>query len=250
MHVQALHVEPGAGLDALDQLRRSGGCESELGALMAGEDVAVGIRSDPGDHADQYGLRPAGRHGRLQPVDVVGVVHGDQPDAVFDGHRDLLVGLRVAVQHDQRRIDARLQRSEDLAAAGDVETETLLDDEPLHGRAREGLRREYHPGPGPAGGEFGGVLPGSGPHRLLGDDEDGRAELGGQVVGPAAADHEHSVGVQRAAVREQTQQVGRSRHVVSLSRGDAAFEDRQSTGEGVWHRDGGLRSGGERVPLR
>ena len=63
---------------------------------------------------------------------------------MLDGHRDLLVALGVAVQHEQRRIDAGRQRGDDLAAAGDVEAEPLLDHHALDRGARERLRGEHH----------------------------------------------------------------------------------------------------------
>ena len=94
--------------------------------------------------------RPA--HGRLEPVDVVGVVDHDEPDPVLDRHRDLLVALGVAVVDDQRRIDAGLQRGQDLAAAGDVEPEALLDHHALDGGGRERLGGEHDARARPARG--------------------------------------------------------------------------------------------------
>ena len=95
-------------------------------------------------------MRPSGTD-CLEPVDVVGVVDHDQPDAVLDRDGDLLVALRVAVQHDQAGVDAGLDCGEDLATAGHVESEALLDHHPLHGGARERLRREDHAGVRPPG---------------------------------------------------------------------------------------------------
>ena len=121
-------------------------------------------------------------------------------------HRDLVVALGVAVQHQQRRVRARRQRGDDLAAARDVEPEPLLDHHALHGGARERLRGEHDARARPAGGEPVGVLARTRAQRGLGHDQHGRLELGGERVGAAALDGQHPVGVERAAGREQRQQ--------------------------------------------
>ena len=81
---------------------------------------------DAGNHPDQTWLPVTSRHELLEAVDVVEVVDDHQADAVPDGESQFLVGLRVAVQHQPRRVDARPQGGEDLAAAGDVEMQALL----------------------------------------------------------------------------------------------------------------------------
>ena len=98
------------------------------------------------------------RGSRLEPVDVVGVVDDDEADAVLGDHRDLVVALGVAVQDEQRRVRARRERGDDLAAAGDVEPQPLLDHHALDGGARERLGGEHHARARPAGGEPVGVL--------------------------------------------------------------------------------------------
>ena len=216
-------AHPGAVLDPLDQLRRGRGRQPELRALVPGQHVRVGVGGDAGDDPDQDVLGPAGRHDRLQPVDVVGTVDNHQADAVLDRHGDLFGALRVAVQHDQRRVDAGLERGEDLPAAGDVQPETLLHHHPLDRGAGKGLGREHHSGMRPALGERGPVLAGPLPQRVLGDHQHRRAELAGEVVGPAAADGQHPVGVLGAARREQVQQLV-SRHLAPADlRGLARF---------------------------
>ena len=114
---------------------------------------------------------------RLQPVDVVGVVDHDQADPVLGRQRDLLVGLGVAVVDDQRGVDAGLQRGQDLAAAGDVEPEPLLDHHALDRGRREGLGGEHDARARPARGQRLAVLAGPRPQRRLVDDQRGRAEL-------------------------------------------------------------------------
>ena len=115
--------------------------------------------------------------GRLQPVDVVGVVDDDQADPVLDRQRDLLVGLGVAVMDDQRGVDAGLERGQDLAAAGDVEPEPLLDHHALDRRRRERLRGEDDARARPARRQLGAVLARPRAQRGLVDDQRGRAEL-------------------------------------------------------------------------
>ena len=150
--VQPLHAQPRAALDPPDQLGGGGRRQPELRARVAGEHVRVGVGRDARDHAhENVCARP--RHGRLEPVDVVGVVDDDQADAVLGGHRDLVVALGVAVQHQQRRVRAGRERGDDLAAAGDVEPEPLLDHHALDGGARERLRREHHARARPARGQ-------------------------------------------------------------------------------------------------
>jgi hypothetical protein len=201
--VQPLHAQPRAVLDAPDQLRRGGRREPELRPGVTGEHVRVGVGGDARDHPhENVVLAP----GRLEPVDVVGVVDDDEADAVLGGHRDLVVALGVAVEDEQRRVGARRQRGDDLAAAGDVEPQPLLDHHPLDRRARERLGGEHHARARPAGGEPVGVLARPRAERRLGDDQQGRVELRCQGVGAAARDGQHPVGIKRAAGREQRQQ--------------------------------------------
>ena len=72
--------------------------------------------------------------------------------------------------------------------AGDVEPEPLLDHHPLDRGARERLGGEHDPRPRPARGELARVLARAVAQRALGDDQHGRAELGGELVGAAAAE--------------------------------------------------------------
>ncbi len=184
---------------------------------MTGQHVAVRVGGDTRDDPHEHVLARAVGDDRFQPVDVVGVVDDHQTDTVLHSKRDLLVGLGIAVQHDQSRIHSRLQRGQDLATPGHVEADALLDHHPLHGRARERLRREHHPRVRPARRQLVDVLARSRPERRLGDDEHRRTELVGQVVGAAAAHHQHAV-VQGAARGEQRDQVAHSRPVHLIGR--------------------------------
>ena len=86
--------------------------------------------------------------------------------------------LALPCRTSLRRVGARLERGEDLAAAGDVEVQTLLDHDPLNGRARERLRRERDVGTRPAAAERGEVVAGPLTQGVLGDDDGRGAELG------------------------------------------------------------------------
>jgi hypothetical protein len=145
VHVQPAHRDPVAALDAGDQLRGGGRREAELGAFVAGHDVGVDVGRDAGDHPHEHVLVAAGWDELLEPLDVVGPVDHHEPDPVPHGQRELVDALRVAVQHDQRRVDARLERRADLAAARHVEAEAFLHHHPLDGGAGERLRGEDHP---------------------------------------------------------------------------------------------------------
>ena len=79
------------------------------------------------------------RDDALQPVDVVEVVDNHEPDAVFDGQLEFLVGLGVAVQDDIARVHTRLERRQDLAASRDIEVQALFDHHALNSGARERL---------------------------------------------------------------------------------------------------------------
>ncbi len=81
----------------------------------------VGRGLDAGDDPHEARLLMTRGHDALESVDVVEVVHHDQADAVLDGQLEFLVALGVAVQDELGRIGACLERSQDLAAARDVE---------------------------------------------------------------------------------------------------------------------------------
>ncbi len=222
--VHALHAQARAALDPADQLGGGRRRQAELRAGVAGQHVRVRVGDDAGDDAHQHILRAACGHGRLEPVDVVGVVDHDEADPVLDGHLDLLVGLGVAVKDEQRGVGAGLARGHDLAPTRHVESEALLDHHPLHRRARERLGREDHARARPARGELALVLARAVAERRLGDDQHRRPELEREIVGAAASDGEHPVTRERAPGREQRQHVHakepRSRCVTAVAPGD------------------------------
>ncbi len=92
-------------------------------------------------------------HDALEPVDVVEVVDHDEADAAVHGEFEFLIGLGVSVQHEPRRIRARLDRCQDLSAACDVDVQAFFDHHPLNGGARERLRRKRHVAARPATAE-------------------------------------------------------------------------------------------------
>ena len=186
--VHALHAQLRAALDAPDQLGRGRRRQPELRSLVAGQHVGVRVGRDARDDAHEDVLRAAPRHRRLEPVDVVAVVDDDQAEAVLDDHRDLVVALGVAVQHQQRRVGARLERGDDLAAARDVEPEALLDHHALDGGARERLRGEHDARASASGRRARRRTRAHAHAGRLGDDQRRRLELGGERVGAAAAD--------------------------------------------------------------
>ena len=202
VHVQPAHRDPVAPLDAGDQLRSGGRREAELGALVPGHDVRVHVGRDTGDHPHEHVLVAADGDDFLEPIDIVGPVDHHQPDPVPHGQGQLVDALRVPVQHDQGRVDTRLERRADLATARHVETEAFLHHHPLDGGAGESLRGEDHPRVRPARRELGPVLARSAAQRGLGDDHHGGAELRGELVRAAACEGQHAVGGDGASRRE------------------------------------------------
>ena len=144
-----------------------------------------------------------------------------RPTPCLDGDYQFFVGLGVAVQDQPGRVGARLQRGQDLAAAGDVDVQALLDHHPLNGGARERLRRERHIATRPATAECGQIVAGPLAQRVLGDDDRRGPELLGHVVEAATADRECAVAVGSGARRKEADQLlgrrlGVDRHRLSL----------------------------------
>jgi hypothetical protein len=129
----------------------------------------------------------------------------------------VLVGLRVAVQVDAPGVDARRQRMHQLAGAGDVAAQALLGDGPQDRRARERLGGEDDQRFAPARAQRVAVLAGALAQRGLVDHVGRRAELGGEVAQPAAADHELAVTVDARAGREEVDDVAHARPASVLS---------------------------------
>ncbi len=193
-------------LDPPDQRTCSGWRQAELRPLVPGQHVGVGVGSYAGNDPYQDVLGASSRHDRLQPVDVVRAVNHHQTNAVLDRHCDLFGGLGVSVQHDERGIDAGLERSQDLAATGDVESKSLLHHDPLHRRAGERLGGKHHPRVGPPTSQLIAVLPRAIPERLLGNHEHRSSELGCKIIGTTTTDDQHAVGIGGAAWREEIHQ--------------------------------------------
>ncbi len=162
---------------------------------------------DPGDHPDQTRLLVTNGDDPFEAVDVVEVVHHDEPDAFLDRKLELLIALGVAVQNQPGRIGAGLERSQDLTATRDVEVQAFLDHDALNGGARERLRGERHVAPWPSAAEGAEIVAGALMQRLLRDHDGRRAELLGHVVDAAAADHERAVGIEPGAGREEVDQL-------------------------------------------
>ena len=124
---------------------------------------------------------------------------------------EVLVGLRVAVQVDERRVDARGDGVDQLAGAGDVAAQPLLGHRAQRRGAGERLRGEDRQRVAPARGQLVAVLARPGAQRPLVDDVGRRAELGREVAQPAAADDEIAAVVHRGARREEVDDVAHPR---------------------------------------
>ena len=196
MDVQPVEAQAVRAAQALDRPARVGRGEAELRVLLAGRHGGVGVGAHAGDDAHEHGLLAA--HEALQAIDVVEVVDHDGAHAGVDRALEVLVGLRVAVQVDARRVDAGGEGVHELAGAGDVAAQALLGDRAQDRRAGEGLGGEDGQRVGPARAELVAVLARARAQRALVDHVGRRAELGGEVAQPAAADDEVAAVVRRA----------------------------------------------------
>ena len=79
-----------------------------------------------------------------EAVDLIEVVQRDQAHSSAQRHRELGLGLGVAVQHDPLGREARAQGQVQLAAGGHVAPQSLLRKQSEDRRARERLRRKQH----------------------------------------------------------------------------------------------------------
>ena len=178
-----------------------GQVEAELGVVLPGGDVLVGVgvdaRRDPQQHVGHR--TGAGGVEGVEAVELVEAVDDDVAHAGLDRRAQLVDALVVAVQRARVGGHAGRQRDVQLTAAGDVEEHALLVGEPGHRPAQEGLRRVDHP----AGAEGVDRLAAAGAHVRLVVDEQRRAVLGGQLVDAAPADHERAVGRDRRRVRQE-----------------------------------------------
>ena len=221
MGVHAVEPDLGAALDPRDRLAGIGGHQTELGARVARRLRGVGGRFHARDDPHQTRLPcPAGtiRSSRSMSSKLSTTM---RPTPCSTASSQLFVGLGVAVQDQPGRVDARLQRGQDLAAAGDVDVQALLDHHPLNGGARERLRREGHIATRPPTAESGQIVACPLTQRVLGDDDRRGTEPLGHLVEAATADHECAVVVGSGARRKEADQLlgrrlGVDRHRLSL----------------------------------
>ena len=120
--------------------------EAELLVVVRGRHELMRVRLDPGGYPDEDARPDPGRLRVVgKPGDLLKGVDHDVPDA--SGHRLLDLGgqLVVAVQGDQRRVNAGRQRHREFAAGADVHAEALLGDPAEHGAGAERLGRVVDP---------------------------------------------------------------------------------------------------------
>ena len=159
---------------------------------------------DAGDDADEHVLRRGA--GRLEPVDVVGVVDDDEPDAVLDGQRDLLVALGVAVQDDSAGSTpafSAVRISPPPATSSPRPSSTITRWTAVHGNALEAKTTR----------ERGQRAASSSAYSRARARSAGSATTSAGVPNSAASSSarqpaiaQHAVGVERRAGREQRQQ--------------------------------------------
>ena len=107
MRVQPDQLEALGVAHALDRALGEpvGEPEAELRVLLAGLDVGVGRRLDPGGDPDQHALGTVEQP--LRPLDLVEGVQDQVPDAGVERVAQLALGLVVAVQVDAARARSR-----------------------------------------------------------------------------------------------------------------------------------------------
>ncbi len=130
--------------DASHRRERVTACdaEAELRVVGAGLDELVRVRLDARRHPDLH--RGRGKPARDERGDAVELVHrvdDDAPDPAFERVAQLVGRLVVAVEDDARDRKARVQRDEQLPAAGDVEMEARFVDQLRHRGAEKRLAR-------------------------------------------------------------------------------------------------------------
>ena len=180
--VQALDVESGAERRA-DGLDRVVLVEPELRAAVAGADRLVRLCLDARRDADEHAANAGGG----SPFGLVERVEDDERAGVGGGAQ-LLVRLVVAVHEQPLAVDPRRPRERELAEGRDVGAESLLREQPQQRDVRERLR------PIDDEGLRNGPLehPRALPERVLGIDDERRAELLREVRDRHPVELQHS----------------------------------------------------------
>lgn len=153
-----------------------GQSEAELGVVLTGHHVLVGVSLDPRRDADKdVRRRLAGRAPcpqACQPVDLVEVVDNKPAHPGSQGLLQLGLGFVVAVHYQAVRWHRSSQGDGELASCGDVQAATFLVGQRRHRLAQERLRRV-----GDAGSKSLAGLAATCPKMLLVVDEDRRPHL-------------------------------------------------------------------------
>ena len=132
-------LHKGVGLTGLHR-------DAELHVDGAGVDGLVGVRVDARRDAQQHllhDLHARGFFGKLPKL--IGVVHDEVPDALFQGIADVGVGFPVAVEKDLFRGKARRERGVNLARRDGVDAHALFLRNAVHcpeGGGLPGVERE------------------------------------------------------------------------------------------------------------
>ena len=179
MQVDARNLEAGFARGRR-RSERVGGREAELGAVVGGPDLLVGVRVD--SRRDPHERSP--HAGRRRPLRLVERVEHDEAHVRLRGGPQLLVALVVAVHDDPLAGDTCPAGELELPERRDVGAEALGREQPQQLDVRERLQaveRERIRGRLAVGAR--GVQ-----DRLLAVDDERRAELGGEVRGADAAD--------------------------------------------------------------
>src|SRR5438067_10272262 len=102
---------------------------AELTVHRPRDEVRVRVHRDARRDAkpDRLGTAPAMREPG-EPLDVVGAIDDEAPDARLESRRDLVVGFGIAVQLHPRRRKASPSRGLELTQRGDARIDTFTRD--------------------------------------------------------------------------------------------------------------------------
>ena len=188
--------------------------QPELRALVAGQDVRVGVGGDARDHAHQHVLRAPGRHvaSSRSTSSALSTTTSPMPCSTAIAISSSPLALPWwTISAGSTPAFSAVRISPPPATSSPSPSSTITRWTAVAGNALEANTTRER---GQRARQLRPVLARPGAQRGLGDDQRGRAELLGQRVGAAAADAQHPVAVAGAAGWEEREEVVHARALV------------------------------------